>query len=195
VSLFTVLSVFLIIFVAEIPDKTMVSSILLGSKYNGLLVWIGAAIAFSLQVTISVTLGTLVALIPHQTLEIIIAVIFLLGGIYLMVTKEKEQLEEGARMTEENIHHFRKVLLMSFGVTFLGEFGDLTQIMTINLEAKYHEPISVAFGAFLGLVSVVSIGIVGGKSLLKILPTDRIRKLAGVVFIGFFIYTLYTILR
>ncbi len=171
----------------------MVSSILLGSKYNGFLVWLGSAVAFALQVTISVTIGTLVTLIPHKTLEIIIAVVFLAGGIYLLVTKEKEQVEEGYKLAETPKKHMRKVLVMSFAVTFLGEFGDLTQIVTINLEAKYHEMLSVALGAFLGLTSVVSIGIIGGKSLLKILPTDKIRKLAGIVFILFFFYAIYSI--
>ena len=191
----TVLTVFVIIFVAEIPDKTMVSSILLGSKYNGLLVWLGAAFAFAIQVTISVTVGTVITLIPHNILEGIIAAVFLAGGIYLILTNEKEQIEEGEKLAQTPKKHMRKVLLTSFGVTFLGEFGDLTQIATINLEAKYHQALSVALGAFLGLVAVVSIGIIGGKSLLKVLPTNRIRKLAGIIFIGFFFYDLYSIFR
>ncbi len=191
----TVLTVFVIIFVAEIPDKTMVSSILLGSKYNGLLVWLGAAFAFAIQVTISVTVGTVITLIPHNILEGIIAAVFLAGGIYLILTNEKEQIEEGEKLAQTPKKHMKKVLLTSFGVTFLGEFGDLTQIATINLEAKYHQALSVALGAFLGLVAVVSIGIIGGKSLLKVLPTNRIRKLAGIIFIGFFFYALYSIFR
>ena len=52
----------------------------------------------------------------------------------------------------------------------VAEFGDLTQIMTANLAARYDSPVSVGVGAVLALWAVAGIGIVGGRTLMKYVP-------------------------
>ena len=62
---------------------------------------------------------------------------------------------------------FGKVAGTAFGVIMVAEFGDLTQIMTANLAARYDDPLSVGLGAVLALWAVAGLGIVGGKALMK----------------------------
>jgi putative Ca2+/H+ antiporter (TMEM165/GDT1 family) len=84
---------------------------------------------------------------------------------------------------------------LAFVVIFVGEFGDLTQILTANLAAKYHQPVAVFVGAFAGLASVAALGAFGGRALLRVLPLAVIRKAGGVLLAGFAVYSLVSLLR
>jgi putative Ca2+/H+ antiporter (TMEM165/GDT1 family) len=83
----------------------------------------------------------------------------------------------------------------AFVVIFIGEFGDLTQILTANLAAKYHQPVTVFIGAFAALASVAALGAFTGRALLRYLPLSVIRKVGGALLAGFAIYSLVTALR
>ncbi len=83
----------------------------------------------------------------------------------------------------------------AFLVIFVGEFGDLTQILTANLAAKYHAPAEVFIGAFAGLATVAALGAFGGRALLRVLPLAVIRKAGGVLLAGFAVYTLVNLVR
>ena len=52
---------------------------------------------------------------------------------------------------------FWKVASLGYGVVFAAEFGDLTQILTANLAAKYHDPHSAGIGAVLALWAAVGL--------------------------------------
>ena len=81
----------------------------------------------------------------------------------------------------------------AFGVILVGEFGDLTQLLTVNLTAHYHEPWSVFVGAYLALLTVSAIGAFGGKALLRVAPLSVIRRVGGVVLLGFTAYGIYSL--
>lgn len=78
----------------------------------------------------------------------------------------------------------------SFAVVALAEFGDLTQVVTANLEAKYHDPLAVGLGSTLALWSVAALAIVGGRSLLRFLPMVWITRAAAAVMIAMAVLTL-----
>jgi putative Ca2+/H+ antiporter (TMEM165/GDT1 family) len=77
----------------------------------------------------------------------------------------------------------------------VGEFGDLTQLLTANLAAKYHAPASVFVGAWAGLMTVAAIGAFGGRALLRFLPLAVIRRVGGILLAGFAIYSLVSLVR
>jgi putative Ca2+/H+ antiporter (TMEM165/GDT1 family) len=56
----------------------------------------------------------------------------------------------------------------------VAEFGDLTQILIVNLAARYHDPIGVGVGALLGLLAVAALAIAGGRGLLRFVPARTI---------------------
>ena len=79
--------------------------------------------------------------------------------------------------------------LGAFTVIVVAELGDLTQILTANLVARYHNPLSVFVGSATALVTVMGVGVIGGRVLLRVLPLATIRKVAGVILVGFAIFT------
>jgi len=194
VELSVVAAVYAIIFVAELPDKTMIATLIMGSRYRPLLVWIGATLAFGVHATVAVALGQLLALLPHRWIEGVTAVLFAAGAAYLLFVPEKEQEEEGEKEADSARQGVRTVAA-AFLVIFIGEFGDLTQILTANLAAKYHAPASVFVGAFAALASVAALGAFGGRALLRVLPLAKIRQGGGVLLAGFAVYTLVTLVR
>lgn len=73
----------------------------------------------------------------------------------------------------------------------VAEFGDLTQIMTANLAARYDDPVSVGIGAVLALWAVAGIGILGGRTLMKYVPLRLITKIAAAVMAALAVFSLY----
>ena len=189
-----ILGVFALIFVAELPDKTMIATLIMGSRYRPVLIWIGATLAFAIHVTIAVLAGRLLALLPHRWVEAVTALLFAGGAAYLLFVPEKEEEVEGEEEVEDAPPGL-KPIGTAFVVIFVGEFGDLTQILTANLAAKYHQPVSVFIGAFAALTSVAALGAFGGRALLRVLPLTVIRKAGGVLLAGFAVYTLVTLVR
>jgi putative Ca2+/H+ antiporter (TMEM165/GDT1 family) len=73
----------------------------------------------------------------------------------------------------------------------VAEFGDLTQIMTANLAARYDDPLAVGLGAVLALWAVAGLGIFGGRMLMKRVPLALITKIAAIVMIVLAGFSLY----
>ncbi len=193
-SLGTIATVFALIFVAELPDKTMIATLVMGSRYRPVLVWLGATVAFGLHAGLAVGVGQLIQLLPHRWIEAVTALLFAGGAAYLLLVPERVAEEEG--VAEADAASMRlKTVGTAFAVIFVGEFGDLTQILTANLAAKYHDPASVFIGAFVALAAVAALGAFGGKALLRFVPLAVIRKAGGVLLAGFAIYSLVTLIR
>jgi putative Ca2+/H+ antiporter (TMEM165/GDT1 family) len=188
------LTVFALIFVAELPDKTMIATLIMGSRYRPVLVWLGATLAFGVHAALAVAVGQLLQLLPHRWIEAVTALLFAAGAAYLLLVPEKEAEEQGEREADAAPNGLRTVTL-AFVVIFVGEFGDLTQILTANLAAKYHQPVAVFVGAFAGLASVAALGAFGGRALLRVLPLAVIRKAGGVLLAGFAVYSLVSLVR
>jgi putative Ca2+/H+ antiporter (TMEM165/GDT1 family) len=192
VDLAVLASVFGLIFVAELPDKTAISALVLGAKYPGAWVFSGVAAAFAVHVVIAVAAGSVIGLLPHRPVEGIVGALFLFGAVVLWreVGSPPEEEEAGPGMPDEPAAGFARVAAMAFGVIFLAEFGDITQILCANLAARYHSPLSVGVGAVLGLWGVGLLAIVGGKTLLRLLPVTTIARVAAVVMAGLAAYNI-----
>ena len=188
------LTVFILILLAELPDKTMIAVLIMGSRYRPVTVWIGATLAFAVHVTVAVAVGRLLQLLPHRWVEGVTAALFAAGSAYLLFVPEKEEEEKGEEEADQARRGLRTVTA-AFLVILVGEFGDLTQILTANLAAKYHEPWSVFIGAIAALTTVAALGAFGGRALLRVLPLGVIRKAGGVLLAGFAVYSLVALVR
>ena len=184
-------TVFALVFVAELPDKTAVAGLVLGTKFPARFVFVGVAAAFLVHVVIATTAGSLLALLPRRPLEALVAVLFLIGAVLIwregMDEVEDEETEVAAVPETAG---FLRVAGLAFGVIFLAEWGDLTQILTANLAAKYHSPVSVGIGAVLGLWAVGGLAIVSGKTLLRVLPIKWITRVAAAVMVALAIFSI-----
>jgi len=186
---FSVVAVtFGVIFVAELPDKTMIATIVLASRHRPLPVFLGAATAMLVNSAVAVGAGRLLELLPHRAVEGVVAALFAAGSLYLLLTSEASAEDKA---DEEASHDSdTHVAITAFGVIILAELGDLTQILTANLAAHYHQPWSVFLGAATALVAVMAIGVIGGRALLRVLPLGVIRKIAGTILAGFAVYAI-----
>ena len=173
-------TVFGLIFLAELPDKTALASLVLGTRYRPLYVFAGAAAAFTVHVTLAVALGSLLTLLPHRLLQAIVGALFLLGAVLLLRGRHGEE-DENLAIAEGTAPTFLRVSGTSFLVILVAEFGDLTQIVTANLAAKFHDPLSVGLGAVLGLWAVAALAIAGGRSLLKLVPISVVTRVAAAI--------------
>lgn len=180
-DLIVILTVFGIVFLAELPDKTALASLVLGTRYRPSHVFIGTATAFLVHVVLAIAAGSLLALLPGRVLHAVVGTLFLIGAILLLRGRHEEEEEEQLELRGDKPATFRRVAGMSFGVILVAEFGDLTQIVTANLAAKYHDPISVGIGATLGLWAVAGLAIVGGRGLLKVVPITVITRTAAAI--------------
>jgi Ca2+/H+ antiporter, TMEM165/GDT1 family len=183
-----------VIFVAELPDKTMIATIVLASRHRPLPVWIGAAAAMLVNSAVAVGAGRLLELLPHRAVEAAVAALFAAGALYLLLTREASAETKGEEKALRPSSD-RNVALTAFGVIIVAELGDLTQILTANLAAHYHQPWSVFVGAAAALVLVVGIGVIGGRALLRVLPLGVIRKTAGALLAGFAVYSAVSVAR
>ncbi|MEY9933943.1 putative Ca2+/H+ antiporter (TMEM165/GDT1 family) [Catenulispora sp. GP43] len=179
-DLIVILTVFGIVFLAELPDKTALASLVLGTRYRPSHVFVGTAAAFLVHVVLAILAGSLLTLLPGRLLHAVVGALFLMGAILLLRGRHDEaEEEEELKLRGDKPATFRRVAGMSFGVILVAEFGDLTQIVTANLAAKYHDPISVGIGATLGLWAVAGLAIVGGRGLLKVVPITVITRVAA----------------
>ena len=181
-DLAVVLTTFVVIFPAELPDKSLFASLVLGTRFRPLPVFCGVAAAFALHVVIAVTVGSVFSLLPQPLVLFVVAALFAGGAALLLLGKEEEDDPDAAAaaraIADRRPLH---VALASFGVVFLGEWGDITQITTANLAARYRDPISVGIGALLALWVVAGLALTVGRGLVQRVPTRLVRRLTGVV--------------
>ncbi len=177
-------SVFPIIFLGELPDKTMFASLVLATRGRPLAVWLGAASAFVVHVVIAVTVGVvLFRIVPHRTIEGLVAGIFFAGALLALreVAKERRGGDRQEKIVEAEVALHRQTVLTAFVVIFIAEWGDLTQILTANLAVHYHSPVSVGVGALAALWTVAAIAVVGGKGMPRFVSVVTIRRATAVV--------------
>ncbi|WP_369388916.1 TMEM165/GDT1 family protein [Streptomyces sp. CG1] len=179
--------VFGVIFLAELPDKTALAGLVLGTRYRASYVFVGVAAAFLLHVVLAVAAGSVLTLLPQQIVSALTGVLFL-GGAAVLLMKKDEDEEDIKKPADQS---FWKVASTGFMLILVAEFGDLTQIMTANLAARYHDPISVGLGAVLGLWAVAGLGIVGGKALMKRVPLRLITQVAALLMLALGVWSLY----
>jgi Ca2+/H+ antiporter, TMEM165/GDT1 family len=202
-------TVFGIIFVAELPDKTALASLVLGTKYRAGHVFVGVAAAFAVHVVLAIMTGSLLGLLPHRAVDAAVAVLFALGAVLMLRRRDDDAHIDQARAeppsdlssamlaSQDQHSHFSAatrvhavtvartgfwwVASASFVVLFMAEFGDLTQIATANLAAKYNDPLAVGVGAVLGLWAVGALAITGGQQLLRLIPFTWIVRIAAAI--------------
>jgi Ca2+/H+ antiporter, TMEM165/GDT1 family len=193
-----IIAVFPIIFLGELPDKTMFASLVLATHGKPRSVWIGAAAAFLVHVVIATTIGVvLFRVVPHRALDGVVAGVFLAGAVLAAREARKASDEEEAEsklISREAVSH-RETILTAFVVIFIAEWGDLTQILTANLAARYHSPLSVGTGALLALWLVAAIAVLSGKGLPRFLKIATIRKVTVVVLLVLAGYSAWSAVR
>ncbi len=185
------LAVFPIIFIGELPDKTMFASLVMATRGRPRQVWLGAAGAFLVHVVIATTVGVAIfAILPHRVVEGLVAAMFLFGALFAY----RESVKNEEELAEDEISK-HGVVVTAFIVIFVAEWGDLTQILTVNLAAHYHSALSVGVGATLALWAVAAIAVLSGQTLLRFISVTTIRRVTAVVLVALAGYSTYLAVR
>lgn len=169
--------VFGIVFVGELPDKTMFASLVLAARGRAGLVWLGAAAAFAVHVVIAVTAGrALLLLLPYRVTQTVVAVLFAVAAFlaFREARGDGEPADPAPRSTG------RRTASTAFVVIFIAEWGDLTQLLTADLAARYQETLVVGVAALAALWLVAGLAVAAGR-LLRKLPIGPVRWVTGGV--------------
>jgi putative Ca2+/H+ antiporter (TMEM165/GDT1 family) len=195
VSITVALTVFALILPAELPDKTMVATLVLSTRFPAFPVWLGVTAGFAVQSVVAVAAGDLVSLLPTDIVHGVTAAMFAIGAALMLrgsggtdVAEEERELTADLAETPA-VPSFRRAALTSFGVLFAAEWGDLSQILTANFAAKYGDPIAVFTGSWLALATVAAMAVLGGRALLRVVPLEWVRRLAALLFAAMAVVT------
>jgi Ca2+/H+ antiporter, TMEM165/GDT1 family len=184
------------ILLVELPDKTLVATLVLSTRYRPRPVLLGVAAAFAVQCVIAVTAGGLLHLLPHRLLEGIVAVLFAFGAFLLAresLAEQEEEVEDGTPLGAGLSD--RRIFGISFGVLFAAEWGDASQLATAGLVARYGQPVAIGLGAFIALVGVAVLAVGLGKVILRRVPLQLLHRLAAVLFAVFAIIAAVAAIR
>ncbi len=171
-------SVFGVVFVAELPDKTALAALVLATRHRAFPVWLGAAAALAIQSLVAVAAGQLLSLLPPRPVHIAAGIVFIASGAWMWLRKGDDE----AAPTAEGGGFWRSTWVV-FSVVFIAEWGDLTQLATAALAARYHSPVVVFSAATLSLWAVTAIAVFIGNRAGKLLDPDITKRIAAVLFV------------
>lgn len=184
---------FLAIFVVELPDKTFLATLVLATKYRPILVWIGVGLAFAVQTTVAVALGHAVSFLPDDVVHAAAGLMFLAGAVILIREGRSHQANEGTEVETKDVRGLQAVVA-SFLVLFAAEWGDLSQLLTISLVAKYEDPFSVFVGALGALLVVSGLAVIAGRQLQRFVKLHVLHYIGAAVCLTLAAVTAYDLL-
>ena len=187
-------SAFVLVLAVELPDKTLIATLILTTRYRPLPVFAGVSAAFAVQCVIAVLFGTVLTLLPDRLVAAVVATLFGLGSILLLregFGRRDDELEDGSRAAPARPASFRRAALTSFGVLFAAEWGDASQLATAGLTARFDAPVSVGVGSWLALVGVGGIAVLLGRKIRERLRPQLIQRIAGLLFAAFALFAVW----
>jgi len=76
-----------------------------------------------------------------------------------------------------------RLFLSTFGMIFLAELGDKTQLSALTLTANSKKPVVIFLAASSALIIATLLGVLVGDALFRFIPEFYIRKIAALVFV------------
>jgi putative Ca2+/H+ antiporter (TMEM165/GDT1 family) len=187
------------IFLVELPDKTFIATLVLSTRFRPLLVWIGVGAAFFVQTLIAVGLGTVIGRLPTDWVRAGAAPMFQAGAVLLV--REARGADAAESATEEEFAERAgapksgfAAIAASFLVLFAAEWGDLSQLLTLSLVAKYDAPVSVFVGAWGALLAVSGLAVLLGRVLMARMRLSTLHYVGSGVCLLLFGITLWELL-
>ena len=177
------------IFLAELPDKTMIATLLLSTHFHRRLpVWAGVTLGYAVHVLLAVIFGTALSQLPKTPIHVLVGLLFLTGGVMTWRSGSSADHDETAKWSASMSN--ARVVWTAASVILVAEFGDLTQLATAGFAARFDDPIAVGFGSIAALSSVSGLAVLAGGWLQKKVPLNKIQRAAAVLFASIGIVTL-----
>ncbi|MFC4005115.1 TMEM165/GDT1 family protein [Prauserella oleivorans] len=186
-ALLAFIATFALVMAVELPDKTLVATLVLTTRYRAAPVLTGVTIAFAVQTVIAIAFGSALTLLPDRLVSVVVGVMFGIGAAMLLRAgfRTGDEGEEDAMRAGPAPVSFLRAGTTSFAVLFTAEWGDASQLATAGLAARYAQPFAVGLGAFAGLACVAALAVFLGKKIRSRIQPKLIQRVAGFVFAGF----------
>lgn len=193
-------SAFSLVFLAELPDKTALTIVLLASQSPPWAVFCGVCAAFAVQSALAVAFGGLLSLLPPLYVHAGAALMFLIFAVLLWFKKAEEADDVNLDGAKSFPKSFGSIFRTSFLMVFIAEWGDLTQLATAALEAKFRAPILLYAAATLALWSASAVLVIVGYQSQKVMAKNRLnrqrlQRAAALCFAGVAIRMAWTAIR
>ena len=193
-SVAVALTTLLFILPVELPDKTLMATLVLSTRYRPLPVLLGVSAAFAVQCAIAVTAGQLLTLLPERLVAGLVAALFAIGAVILLRGGGNEEDDE-VTVAKAARRGPLAVAATSFGVLFAAEWGDASQLATAALTARYEDPVAVFVGSFVALVGVAALAVALGGIITRRVPLRLIQRVAGLLFAVFALIALWEVVH
>ncbi len=175
-----------VVFLAELPDKTMFATIVLATRYRRpWAVVIGVTLAMTVHAVLAVAAGEALRHLPHTPTRLAVAAMFLVGGVLLL--RGGGDRDDAVRAIP--VHSGWGVIGRTALIIGVAEFGDLTQLATIGIAADRGFPAAVAAGSVIAHFAVAVLAVLAGQWLERRLPVRTVQRAAGGLFIVFAMVT------
>ncbi len=175
-------STFVVIFLAEIPDKTAMATLILATGKHPFAVFLGVAAAFLIQSIVAVACGSVITLLRPELVRVAAGALFVLFAV-LMWRRKPEAEEAGGEGGGVAGAAFWPTAGKSFLVIFIAEWGDLTQLATATLAAKSAQPLTIFAAATLALWATTAVAVIVGQRLKHLINPVLMQKVAAVIFL------------
>lgn len=179
------LTSFLLVFAAEMGDKSQLVCMTLAARHRATPVALGAITAFIFLNTLAVVFGVAIAnWLPNYVVSGTVALLFFVFGIQSLRANEDEEDEQVIKKSSGSL------FLTTFLLIAMAEFGDKTQLAVVALSST-QIPFAVWIGATLALASTSILGCLAGTTILKKLSLIWLHRISGILFIGLSILAVY----
>jgi len=179
---------FLLVFLAEMGDKTQFVAMTFAAKYNPYKVLFAIFLGTVANFAIVIIVGQLLTeVVPLEAISLVASIAFIAFGVW---TLREEKIEE------KTIRVSRFGAVATVGVAFfVAEIGDKTQLATLSLAVQYNSPITVLVGAILAMLVADGIGIVIGVVFCRRIPRHKLKWLSAIIFVLFGLIGIYEVLN
>ena len=192
----TLISTFGLVFIAELGDKTQLAVVTQTCKHRRPWpVFLGASAALIAVTAIGAVCGQLLGrVVPEGVLHIVAALAFIVMGALIgweaARAGRKEAQEDACAFAEDEMVDCApasawdwRAFSSTFGLLFIAELGDKTQLAVLSLAGKRADVWAVFIGGALALALVTGLGVVGGQGLCKIIPERLLLWISSVAFV------------
>ncbi len=167
---------FVSIALAELGDKSQLLIFLLATRTKKHLSFLlGVMLGFLLVDGFAILIGSIVVdLVPEIFIKIICGTIFVLLGLLMLFKKSRDEKEE--------IPDLKNPFLSGFGLIFLAEWGDKTQIASVLFGTQY-SPLIVLTSVMCALLLLSGSAIYLGKIFAPKINKEYAKKISGLIFV------------
>lgn len=179
-----IMTVFVIIFIAELGDKSQILAMSFATRYSlkqvltG--VFIGILVNHALAVVIGMVVGTV--FLGYQV-SLFVGTIFIVFALLTLLDRGEEETSV--------IRQFGPIVTISLAF-FIGELGDKTQLATMAFASESSTPFFILLGSVSAMLLVSLIGIIIGRTVGERVPDYYVRIGSSILFIVYGLLKLET---